>query len=466
MGMNDTYNNDYVEYLPSFKGVGEVSSTDNESKINEGWNALQPQSQDDLDDEAKEWLKSVKDVHIQRSQGYNPEKLQKFFNSDRACVRVAANQIRHKQDLFVQGKAGWGKTSILTEIGLACGYDVITLYLDKADAEELGGIPTIEDSKFKSLKRTEKTVPEWASEMILHSPQIMKGNARYYMLFCDEFNQASPKVMDAMMPIIRQKTVAGRQLNNFFVVAAGNYREENKKGVSDFSVPLKKRMQMVKWDENWPEAIAFLEEKYSSVDGARELFKVLKKNIGNGLHNYDLFYAPRDIEMVVERLFDYSEDDKDMAPVRSEDILMLLDSWLDDSPYRKSPTFKEDLENLSNDCWNYVKGYGDVKTEEKDKKQQLRQEWDVNKKKKFADGLVAGYFVGKKKDGAKSFAPVVLDQVMNQVAETELFDKVKMTQTTIREMAEKGGGIRFQNLDEFYKEYPNFDKDPECVLKN
>ncbi len=55
--------------------------------------------------------------------------------------------LKSNKPFFVQGEAGWGKTSIITKLAHECGRSVITVYLDKAEATDLGGIPVPAESK-------------------------------------------------------------------------------------------------------------------------------------------------------------------------------------------------------------------------------------------------------------------------------------------------------------------------------
>ena len=45
------------------------------------------------------------------------------------------------EPFFIMGEAGWGKTSIIKSMAKRFGRTVITVYLDKCEATDLGGIP-------------------------------------------------------------------------------------------------------------------------------------------------------------------------------------------------------------------------------------------------------------------------------------------------------------------------------------
>ena len=50
-------------------------------------------------------------------------------------------KFKTQEDFFIIGRAGWGKTSIIKDLAKRFGREVVTVYLDKAQKEDLGGIP-------------------------------------------------------------------------------------------------------------------------------------------------------------------------------------------------------------------------------------------------------------------------------------------------------------------------------------
>ena len=46
-----------------------------------------------------------------------------------------------EEDFFIEGAAGWGKTSVIKKMAKKFGRSIITVYLDKIMASDLGGIP-------------------------------------------------------------------------------------------------------------------------------------------------------------------------------------------------------------------------------------------------------------------------------------------------------------------------------------
>ena len=54
-----------------------------------------------------------------------------------------------EEDFFILGRAGWGKTSTIENLAAKYDRKVVTVYLDKAEAVDLGGIPVPVQAKVK-----------------------------------------------------------------------------------------------------------------------------------------------------------------------------------------------------------------------------------------------------------------------------------------------------------------------------
>lgn len=189
-----------------------------------------------------------------------PEELEDDNNFD-----AIASAVDSEQDFFVIGEAGWGKTSVIEEVAKRAGRTVLTVYLDKAEATDLGGIPVPKTGVFGKFKKTviDYAMPGWALYMLAHPDED-------FLLFFDEMNQAAPDVQNALMPIILKKVICGIQFNNYVVGAAGNYTYENE-AVSDLSKPLKSRFTMIEWEartpEQWAAHFRWAHKKYDSIIG-------------------------------------------------------------------------------------------------------------------------------------------------------------------------------------------------------
>lgn len=168
-----------------------------------------------------------------------------------------------EEDFFIEGAAGWGKTSVIKKMAKKFGRSIITVYLDKIMASDLGGIPI--PTKAGDVAVQEMAMPAWAAT-ILTNPD------KQFLLFFDEMNQAAPDVMNALMPIVLEHEICGIKFENFFVGAAGNFVEENRGGVSKLSGPLESRFKpIIHWrsgtEETWKSAFAHLRKKWADKIG-------------------------------------------------------------------------------------------------------------------------------------------------------------------------------------------------------
>jgi MoxR-like ATPase len=212
-------------------------------------------------------------------KGIDKETLNK--NKKRILMRLKA-----KKPFFIQGEAGWGKTSIITDLAKRMGRTVITVYLDKAEAVDLGGIPVATKSK-RGADSQKHLMPEWAT-LMWDNPKTQ------FLLFFDEMNQATPDVMNALMPIVKDQVICGKKCNNFVVGAAGNFERENEGGITELSIPLKSRFGgVIEWESgDWKDAFAHLHKKWDD--------KLSKKFLDFFEETApELFNNPRDIETFI-----------------------------------------------------------------------------------------------------------------------------------------------------------------------
>jgi len=198
-----------------------------------------------------------------------------------------------EDDFFIIGRAGWGKTSTIKQLAKKYHKKVITVYLDKAEAVDLGGIPVPVKGKTGAVQ--EKAMPSWA--------KIMQDEPdQEFLLFFDEMNQAAPDVMNALMPIINDHEICEVKFDNFFVGAAGNFEDENS-AVNELSGPLKSRLKpIITWEVNtekaWKQVFKYLHKKWD---------KVISKSLVDAFEESAMcFDNPREIErkifQVVHRL--------------------------------------------------------------------------------------------------------------------------------------------------------------------
>lgn len=276
-----------------------------------------------------------------------PEDNAAFDESDFTSEKLSKNKkallakFRAEEDFFIQGKAGWGKTSIIKKMAATFKRTVITVYLDKAMASDLGGIP-IPSRTSRGNAKQEYAMPGWAAEM-LENPD------KQYLLFFDEMNQAPTDVQNALMPIVLEHEICGIPFDNFFVGAAGNMEEENR-GVSAIQGPLLSRFKpIIKWDVNspsaWDDTFEHLHKVWDNVFGEKfverfhedsalfanpreiehKIFKFLQKIISSGKDN-SMF----DAEYFRDRLIDLAHDDEsNLTPTEKDKFSRLAEDIYD-----------------------------------------------------------------------------------------------------------------------------------------
>lgn len=188
------------------------------------------------------------------------------------------------EPFFIQGRAGWGKTPIIKDMAKRAGRHVITVYLDKAQATDLGGIPVpVEEN---GIAKIVNAMPDWAAYMLEHPNQD-------FLLFFDEMNQAQPDVMNALRPIVLKNVICNIQFDNFMVGAAGNFVEENEEGISELSGPLKSRFKpLIIWnsgtEDAWRSTFKYLHKQWDKEFGKEVLDEFEKRAM--------IFDNPRELE--------------------------------------------------------------------------------------------------------------------------------------------------------------------------
>ena len=248
------------------------------------------------------------------------------------------------EPFFIMGEAGWGKTSIIKSMAKRFGRTVITVYLDKCEATDLGGIPVPREDK-RGNAYVDSAMPAWAQYMLEHDDQ-------QFLLFFDEMNQADGAVMNALMPIVLETEVCGVKFDNFIVGAAGNFDHEND-AVNELSGPLKSRFKpIIIWetggDAEWKQAFDFMHKEWDGKLGEDgPAYIVLLQE------NRDLFQNPREVEHKIlkwcSKMID--TDDKDLFDV--EDYLDRLEGLTKEDLNR---TQEDKLKKLAEATYNLVNG--------------------------------------------------------------------------------------------------------------
>lgn len=271
-----------------------------------------------------------------------------------------------EEPFFIVGEAGWGKTSTIKSLAKKYNRTVITVYLDKAEAVDLGGIPVPVSGKMNvvadakdlatgKVKKTEfakqmKALPPWAAEMLEH-PETD------YLLFFDEMNQAAPDVMNALMPIVLDNVICEIQFDNFFVGAAGNFEHENQ-AVSELSGPLKSRFKpLIVWeagtDKAWKQVFRYLHKKWDGVLG--------KDVVDEFEDKVDIFENPRELE---QKVFQFMHRMKVKGSTRNDAARFArrLENLAKEDLTR---TQQNNLKELAETMFNFLTSKNDSKGEEK-----------------------------------------------------------------------------------------------------
>jgi MoxR-like ATPase len=268
-----------------------------------------------------------------------------------AASRSRGGDKENHGDFFVIGEAGWGKSSIIKKVAKQYKRTILTVYLDKAVKEDLGGIPVPREDQKSTKVFVDTAMPGWA--------MVMAENPdKKFLLFFDEMNQADPGVMNALMPIIQDKTICGYQFDNFMVGAAGNFSYEND-SVEELSEPLKERLfPIIVWksgEDQWKHSMKYIHKEWDNVLGKEFVDKY--ENIAF------LFSSPRVLEQkvfqFVEGWCEAKPDAKRKALYKPERILNHLAGVLGriEEHGRKRQKTLEDLNEVERKALEEVAQY-------------------------------------------------------------------------------------------------------------
>lgn len=289
---------------------------------------------------------------------------------DNRNERKLIRKISRGEAFFCQGHAGWGKSSVIKQIAKSMGLTILTVYLDKAERTDLGGIPVPVESSVKGQKaKLEFAMPTWAQYMY-ERPQTK------FLLFFDEMNQAAPDVLNALMPIVLDNEVANYKFKNFLVGAAGNLAEENDT-LNELPGPLRDRFGTpILWESNtdatWKSAVDYLRSTKPTKDKMHsDMFpeqkeqtweELLGKTVFDKIMSYaDLFRNPRALELNVLKTVYVDAHSKWHATEEVEDIMDDVEGALaspDKSNRYTKAQYKEKVNELVEYLIKYIKAGG------------------------------------------------------------------------------------------------------------
>lgn len=274
------------------------------------------------------------------------------------------------EPFFIMGEAGWGKTSIIKSMAKRFGRTIITVYLDKCEATDLGGIPVPREDK-RGNAYVDSAMPAWAQYMLEHDD-------KQFLLFFDEMNQADGAVMNALMPIVLETEVCGVKFDNFIVGAAGNFDHEND-AVNELSGPLKSRFKpIIVWetggDAEWKQAFDFMHKEWD-----KKLGEDGPAYINMLYESRDIFQNPREVEHKILKWCSkmIATDDKDLFDI--EDYLDRLEGLTKEDLNR---TQEDKLKKLAEATYNLVNGISIVPQKSRSKGKEMVDENTKNQIKK------------------------------------------------------------------------------------
>ena len=321
------------------------------------------------------------------------------------------------EPFFIMGEAGWGKTSIIKSMAKRFGRTVITVYLDKCEATDLGGIPVPREDK-RGNAYVDSAMPAWAQYMLEHDD-------KQFLLFFDEMNQADGAVMNALMPIVLETEVCGVKFDNFIVGAAGNFDHEND-AVNELSGPLKSRFKpIIVWetggDAEWKQAFDFMHKEWDS-----KLGEDGPAYINLLYENRDLFQNPREVEHKIlkwcSKMVD--TDDKDLFDI--EDYLDRLEGLAKEDLNKPQ---EDKLKKLAEATYNLVNGLPLSPERKRSKGKEMMDETLKNTiKKAMRNGFMTNGpdSSDKRKYGiSKENAPLVFcdPEMTENACNREMFDR-------------------------------------------
>lgn len=351
-------------------------------------------------------------------------------------------------DFMVLGEAGWAKTAFIEKAARMRGYHTLTVYLDKAVASDLGGIPVPAERKNGTMYMRYST-PGWALYMA-------ENPDKKFLLFFDEMNQASPDVQNALMPIVLKHEVCGIRFKNIIVGAAGNLSYENE-GVSELSRPLQERFSIIEWEthteEAWADHFKYAHKEYDSKLGAEFVNKVQE------LSQY--WRSPR---AITRYIYKWALDNMGSKLIEEPDeILASLKKNCYNFDLTESETesrrFKQSMEAFAQFMYDFVVSGGKSAESDKGSRKKSKGTDQVNQtdKEVLIASLKKGYFYNSKiadpENGDDEKYLVTVENAITAVFDpsitgitAEVFKKI------LKEMEANGDSPKFQTNAEGAKE--------------
>lgn len=205
----------------------------------------------------------------------------------------------YRKNIFVYGKSGIGKSSIVEEYAEENGLKVIVFSLATEMPEAMGGIPHAVDKRTEEDKKKVAKAVEYFTRLLDERLEpIFKDKGKGYILFFDEMNQALPEVMNACYSICynnpQKRHWVGHSLEYAQIVGAGNLStgEDGTVYLNDVPTPLHNRFHIFELKSNKKDTKDYLKKKWKNIPQVAKYIDVL----------LDEDIPPRDIDEILETI--------------------------------------------------------------------------------------------------------------------------------------------------------------------
>lgn len=191
-----------------------------------------------------------------------------------AIASVLPKLIERRRPVFLWGKPGIGKSSVVNQVVAAMSRMLNDVRLSQLDSIDLRGFP-VPDMKSKRM--------EWLPASFLPAP-----NAKPGVLFLDEFNGAMPAVMSPAYQLILEHRIGDYVLPaNWSIIAAGNGGDD--RGIThQMPAPLNNRFVHIDFEldaADW--------QRRAADDGIHPHIRAYLRMKPGSLHVFDSVLNPR-----------------------------------------------------------------------------------------------------------------------------------------------------------------------------
>lgn len=195
----------------------------------------------------------------------------------------------NKQEMvpFLQGPPGIGKSQIVRQVADRLGYEYfLDIRLSQHDSTDIKGIPHLSDDG--SLR--------WVPPEFMPLEGSKWDDGKPGVLFFDELNRATVEVLQSVFEAVHDRSIGMKPiLDNWFIVAAGNFGYEDGTDVVEMDAALRNRFMMIPLASP-----TFVEWKdWAESAGVHQLVIDYL-----GEHEDQLYYSGNDHELVTPRTWE------------------------------------------------------------------------------------------------------------------------------------------------------------------